>query len=34
MCALPGYNCFWLGTACETVELLVDVGCYERLAVS
>ena len=34
MPALPGYDCFWIGTACETVVLLVDVGFCARLAVS
>lgn len=32
--ALPGYDCFWIRTACETGVLLVDVGFCARFAVS
>ena len=33
MPALPGYNCFWTRSACETVVLFVDVGFCEKFAV-
>ena len=34
MSVLPGYDCFWIRTACETGVLLVDVDFCEGLAVS